>query len=127
MTRIKELREAQGLSQKALAIDLHVTQPTISAWESGAKKMSNESATRVADFFHVSMDYLLGRSDSHDIEKKQPTANDDGLRAWAIERVSGLSDPALERVRDFLAGLEAGQEIGAAPAADRDPDAGPSE
>ena len=127
MIRIKELREAHKLSQIALAIDLHVTQPTISGWENGTKKMSNKSAAQVADYFNVSMDYLLGRSDSQDIEKKQPTVDDDGLRAWAIERVSGLSDPALERVRDFLTGLEAGQEIGAAPAADRDPDAGSSE
>lgn len=50
-------------------------------------------------------------------DEKKPTVNDDELRQWAIRRVSVLSDPALERVRDFLAGLEAGQEIHAAPAA----------
>ena len=83
--------------------------------------MSNQSAARVADYFGVSMDYLLGRSDSMESEKKSPPSDDDGLRAWAIERVSALPDPALLRVRDFLAGLEAGRGIDAAPAAALDP------
>lgn len=121
MVRIKELRKARGLSQKAIAIDLKVSQATVSAWENGKKKMSNRSAAKVADYFMVSMDYLLGRSDSMEHEKKSPPSDDDGLRAWAIERVSALPDPALLRVRDFLAGLEAGQGIGAAPAAAPDP------
>lgn len=126
MNKIKELREALGLSQKALAIDIKVSQPTVSAWESGLKVMSNKSAAKLADYFHVSIDYLLGRS-SQSQELKKPTVVDDGLRSYAIERVSALSDPELARVMDFLAGLEAGQEIGAAPAADRDSDAGSSE
>ena len=123
MVRIKELREARGLSQKALAIDLKRSQPTISAWECGSKKMSNSSAAKVADYFGVSIDYLLGRSGSVAIDSKQPAVSDDELRTWAIDRISSLSDPALIRVHDFLTGLEAGQEIGAAPAADRDPTA----
>ena len=126
MNKIKELREALGLSQKALAIDIKVSQPTVSAWESGSKVMSNKSAAKLADYFQVSIDYLLGRS-SQSQELKKPTVEDDGLRSYAIERVSALSDPELARVMDFLAGLEAGQEIGAAPPADRDSDAAPSE
>ena len=122
MVRIKELRKARGLNQKVLAIDLKVSQATISDWENGKKLMSNQSAARVADYFGVSMDYLLGRSDSMESEKKSPPSDDDGLRAWAIERVSALPDPALLRVRDFLAGLEAGRGIDAAPAAALDPD-----
>lgn len=105
------MRDALGISQKVLAIDLKVSQPTISAWESGLKKMSNASAAKVADYFHVSMDYLLGRSLACE-EIKQPTVSDDDrLRADIIDRVQGLSDPALARVSDFLDGLRAGQEI----------------
>lgn len=62
MVRIKELRLAQGLSQKELAVDLHVSQATVSAWESGSKKMSNASASKVADYFNVSLDFLLDRT-----------------------------------------------------------------
>lgn len=123
MVRIKDMRKARGLSQKALAIDLHVSQATVSAWESGAKKMSNASAAKVADYFDVSMDYLLGRADADTKNAAQPaTDTDDELRTKVIDQISGLSDPALGRVLDFLDGLSAGLSIGSAEAADPDPD-----
>lgn len=122
MVRIKDMRKARGLSQKALAIDLHVSQATVSAWESGAKKMSNASAAKVADYFDVSMDYLLGRADADTKNAAQPaTDTDDELRTKVIDQISGLSDPALGRVLDFLDGLSAGLSIGSAEAADPDP------
>ncbi len=121
------LREKNGLSQKVLAIDLKVSQPTISDWESGRKLMSNASALRVADYFNVSMDFLLGRSDDDTMTtKKEPAVSDDELRSVIVNRIQSLSDPALIRVGDFLDGLEAGQAIGAAAAAAPDPDGGPS-
>jgi transcriptional regulator with XRE-family HTH domain len=61
MNRIKELREKKGLQQKELSIDLGVSQPTISDWESGRKQPSSKSAAKIADYFSVSLDYLLGR------------------------------------------------------------------
>ncbi len=63
MLRVKELREAKGLQQKELAIDLGVSQPTISDWESGRKIPSANSTQKLADYFEVSIDYLLGRTD----------------------------------------------------------------
>ena len=61
MNRIKELRVAAGIEQKTLALDLHVAQPTVSEWESGKKMPSSKSSERLADYFGVSIDYLLGR------------------------------------------------------------------
>ena len=75
----------------------------------------------IAAVLDVSVDYLLGRTDAI---KKQPTVNDDGLLAKTISRVQALSDPALQRVQDFLDGLEAGQAIGSAPPAAQDSAAG---
>lgn len=63
MIRVRELREARGMQQKELAIDLHVSQPTISDWESGRKVPSARSMQKIADYFGVSLDYLLGRND----------------------------------------------------------------
>ena len=62
MIRVKELRESHNLAQKQLAIDLGVTQPTISDWESGRKIPSAKNTQRLADFFGVTTDYLLGRT-----------------------------------------------------------------
>lgn len=120
MNNIRSLRESRDLTQKALAIDLHVSQATISSWESGKKKMSNKSAANMADYFDVSIDYLLGRSEFSSPTKKQPIVEDDELRTKAIERVQALPDPALSRVLDFLEGLEAGREIAAADTAATD-------
>ena len=61
MNRIKILREARNIDQKVLAIDLGVSQPTISDWENGKKQPSSKSAAKIADYFNVSIDYLLGR------------------------------------------------------------------
>ena len=65
MNRIKELREMMGIPQKALAIELGISQPTISDWESGRKTPSARSTSRLADFFKVSTDYVLGRDESN--------------------------------------------------------------
>lgn len=65
MIRIRELREAKGIQQKELAIDLCVSQPTISDWESGRKIPSAKSTLKIADYFGVSIDYLLGRDELH--------------------------------------------------------------
>lgn len=71
MTRIRELRRAKGIDQKVMSIDLGVSQPTISDWESGRKIPSSKSAARLADYFGVSLDYLLGRDED---AKKEPDA-----------------------------------------------------
>lgn len=61
MSKIKELREKNQIGQKVLAAEIGVSQPTVCAWENGAKTPSSKSASKLADYFGVSMDYLLGR------------------------------------------------------------------
>ena len=71
MTRIRELREMRGVQQKELSIDLGVSQPTVSDWESGRKQPSSKSAAKIADYFEVSIDYLLGRVDTLNLGKEK--------------------------------------------------------
>lgn len=61
--RLKELRTKQGISQVRLAIELNMAQNSISRYESGAREADYATLIRFADFFHVSVDYLLGRTD----------------------------------------------------------------
>ena len=61
--RIKVLRLEKGLSQKELSRVLYVTHATVGFWETGARLPSLHMIVRVADFFGVSIDYLLGRVD----------------------------------------------------------------
>lgn len=74
MIKVRELREAKGIQQKELAIDLGVSQPTISDWESGRKVPSARSTQKLADYFGVTIDYLLGR----DEEIVRPTPISEG-------------------------------------------------
>lgn len=101
MNRIKMLREQRGIDQKVLAIDLSVSQPTVSDWENGKKMPSNKSAMRMADYFGVSMDYLLGRS-------TQPNPSSDerntkkGVKIPVLGRVAaGIPISAIEEILDY--------------------------
>ena len=61
--RIRYLMEAHGLTQYALAKRLGISQSTICNWLNGKKEPSIESLWKVADFFDVTVDYLIGRSE----------------------------------------------------------------
>jgi len=59
--RIKELREKKDMSQAELANILGVAQQTVASWERGKSSPNYEILQSIANFFHVSTDYLLGR------------------------------------------------------------------
>ena len=61
INRLREARKRKGLTQKQVAEFIGITQNAYSYWESGRNKIDNESLERLADFFGVSVDYLLGR------------------------------------------------------------------
>lgn len=62
--RLKELRQAKHLSQVRLAMDLNLTQNSISRYENMEREAGYETLICIADYFHVSLDYLLGRTDN---------------------------------------------------------------
>lgn len=62
--KLKELREEKGLSQQALAMKLNISQSTVGMWESGKREPNFETVKQIADFFKVSVDYLLCRTDA---------------------------------------------------------------
>ncbi|MGL5676814.1 MAG: helix-turn-helix transcriptional regulator [Cellulosilyticaceae bacterium] len=61
--RLKKLRNNKQLSQRALAELIDVSQQTIGSWETGRTEPDQQAIRRLADFFNVSADYLLGNSD----------------------------------------------------------------
>ena len=64
---IRQLRCEKHVSQKQLATYLHVSISTISNYESGIHYPDPVTLCHIADYFHVSADYLLGRSAYKDI------------------------------------------------------------
>ena len=61
--RLKELRLANGLTQKELAKSIEVGRTTISEYESGKIVPKHEGLLKLANYFNVSVDYLTGVSD----------------------------------------------------------------
>ncbi len=67
--RIKELREKRMLSQCQLASMLEIRQTALSRYESGEREADYATLIRLADYFDVSVDYLLGRTENPQINR----------------------------------------------------------
>ena len=61
--RLKEIRMEKGLTQSQLSIHLKIANTTVMRWESGEIIPSIENLNNLCNFFDVSADYLLGRTD----------------------------------------------------------------
>ncbi len=61
--RIRELREDNDLTQVYMANFLHVNQRTYSRYETGEHEIPLAALSKIADFYNVSVDYLLNRTD----------------------------------------------------------------
>lgn len=61
-TKIKELRLEQKISQRQLGAVLGFSNQAISAWESGLREPDCDSIVKLAKYFNVTTDYLLGLS-----------------------------------------------------------------
>ena len=93
--RLKELREQKGLSQDAFSKDIGVSQSTVGNWESGTRQPKMAVLEKIARYFAVSTDYLLGRSDESVLPQSDPT--------WinVLGRVAaGIPIEAIEEVID---------------------------
>lgn len=62
--RLKELREKRKISQLKLAMDLQLNQNAISRYETGVREADYTTLIKIADYFDVSIDYLLERTDN---------------------------------------------------------------
>ncbi len=62
--RLKKLRTAKGLSQRALADQIHISSSSIGMYESGQRQPDFETLETIADYFNVDIDFLLGRKDT---------------------------------------------------------------
>ena len=67
--RLKELRKHRRVSQVKLALDLNMSQNSISRYETGEREPDFASLIKIADYFNVSIDYLLERTDNPKINK----------------------------------------------------------
>ncbi|MBQ8868986.1 MAG: helix-turn-helix transcriptional regulator [Oscillospiraceae bacterium] len=67
--RLREIRKSRGISQLKMAMDLNTNQNTISRYETGERQPGIDELIKIADYFNVSVDYLLERTNNPTIQK----------------------------------------------------------
>ncbi len=104
--RLKELREKKNMYQKELAAELGVTMQTISGWEINRTTPDYEMLIKIANFFQVSIDYLLGN------EKKLKVIEDNLKEKEVLKKLlvkngymnkeEELTDKELNKIINFI-------------------------
>ncbi len=89
--RIKQLRKQKNLTQAEFATIFNIATGTIGMWESGKREPNHDTIRKIADYFDVSADYLLGRTDN-------PAPISEVFAVYAKEGYGGLPPEALEEL-----------------------------
>ena len=99
MNRLKELRERKNLTQQELADNLGISKRTLGYWEKGERQIKPDKAQELADYFGVSVGYLLGYG-----YKKRETKSVEKLESIFVEflvNINTISDTDLEDLKAF--------------------------
>lgn len=111
MNRITELRKEKKMSQISLGMKLNVSQKMISAYENGKNEPSIDLLIRMADIFHVSIDYLVGYSENRYPEYQIPGTSFSTPSRLDIHQLFGdLSERNKWIAQGVLLGLLASQQ-----------------
>lgn len=96
--RLKELRKHAGLTQKEFAEKIGAAQNTVSQWESGTRRLDDETLTQIASFFDVSIDYLLEISNDN---KTSPADNVSEAKKAMYDLIDELPDETVLKLYDL--------------------------
>ncbi|WP_342404249.1 helix-turn-helix transcriptional regulator [Brevibacillus sp. FSL K6-2834] len=101
--RLKDLRAKKGITQEVLALDLGIPESTVRRYESSDENTPRrERLEKIADYFGVSVDYLLGRTDDPSPSEKydRPRTEIENLFFYELDKLSEEDKKkALEHVR----------------------------
>ncbi|QNU68775.1 helix-turn-helix transcriptional regulator [Ruminiclostridium herbifermentans] len=95
--RIKKLREDRNLNQLEFSKILNISNTTLSQYEAGNRTPSDEIKEKVADYFNVSVDYLLGRTEKCNLEDEG--SNDEKFYKFDV---SNLPEEAIKQIEDYI-------------------------
>ncbi len=103
--KLRKLREKTGLTQEQFAKKFNVLKSSISMYENGVRLPNAELIKEFANFFGVSIDYLLDNDTSNTIDnqlKENEAIRKTLQRAGFMENNDDLSDEEIEKIIDFL-------------------------
>ena len=96
---LNRLRREKGLSQRAVAADLGISQALLSHYENGAREPGLQFVCRACDYYGVTADYLLCRSDSQDAPASTLKA-----ALTFLEQIRSVTDRAELALTEFADG-----------------------
>lgn len=108
--RIVELRKSKKITQEVLAGKIGVSRSALSQYELGSRQPDYEIVKRMAKYFEVSTDYLLGKDDRHPAEKLKEYLDMELTDEEIIERMNFKVDNltlSIEEVKEFIAFVRA--------------------
>lgn len=95
LERVAALIDAQGITRNKLLKDLQLDKSSFLNWERRGTIPGGDVVAKIADYFHVSTDYLLGRTD----DKTPPSAaGADPLRSILLDNFDQLNQEGQERL-----------------------------
>lgn len=106
-TRFKQLRIEKGITQERFAEMYNKSQRAVSLWENDEREPSYDILCSIADFYEVSIDYLIGRTDIRTYEKE--LTSEERKQALAIGEAA-LKDPkhpTVENNQEMMQAIEA--------------------
>lgn len=105
MENLKKIREKRNINQLKIAMDIGITQESISKYETGNAFPSKEILIKLADYLNCSIDYLLNRTDNPNINKDKISKEDERIENL-IFRYKNLSDENKNKLEGCLLALE---------------------
>lgn len=101
MNRLKFLRNEKGENLEKIAKYLDVSIQTISNYENGKREMTPDTIIKLAEYFGVSTDYLLGKSDIRNPGKQIDDVLNEAMIGMSKEDYEKLTDVQKKQIRDF--------------------------
>lgn len=99
--RLIKLRKELHLTQEELAQKIGYTRTAISAWEIGRNEPSNADTIKLSEYFNVSTDYLLGKTDVRNPGTKIDNVLNEAMIGMSKEDYEALSETQKKQIRDF--------------------------
>ena len=100
--RIKLLREEKGIKQEELANKISVSPSAIGMYETNKREPINEISLKIANFFGVSTDYLLGKTDIRNPRQKEQDLLDLAKIGFSMDKYNPPTEKQKEQIRDLL-------------------------
>lgn len=101
MNRLKFLREEKGLFQSEIAKILGVSTAAVGFYENEKRDMSPDTIIKLANYFDVSTDYLLGKTDIRNPGKQIDDILNEAMIGMSKEEYEALNETQKKQIRDF--------------------------